>query len=223
MWQLTWSLKLQQPALEHFLRGHRQHRKSNNNSSEVCCVWVEEDLEHGGLQRDGRWIERSSFHDRINSLTDSLPVPWHDANSCFGNAYDPVSHGHSWVSYRDLKAYETLSLLATRLREHWDTTVYVCVWCSASPSSSPSSCMFVPSCCSSAICPSWESGAECFVTWLPANTMFPSLSLSLSVATLCLNEPKWNYMETSTELYRSNSHPGTKESLSFIIMQTFLL
>lgn len=49
--------------------------------------------------------------------------------------------------------------------------------------------------------------------------MFPNQQ-SLSEATLCLNEPNWNYMDTSTELYRSNLYPGTKESLVIKVVQT---
>lgn len=51
--------------------------------------------------------------------------------------------------------------------------VCVCECCSASSTSSLSLCIFVPWCCNSAICPSWESGAVCFVTWLPSLNLSP--------------------------------------------------
>lgn len=164
---------------------------------------------------------RSSFHDRINSLTDSLPVPWLDASSCFGNAYDPMSHGHSQVLYRleGLWNIEFVGHTPTGTLRH--DCVRACM-CGVLPLPLPlhlHACL----CHRAAVLPSVLAENQVLnALWLGSQLIPCSpASVSLSVATLCLNEPKWNYMETSTELYGSSSHPGTKQSLSFIIAQTF--
>ena len=88
-------------------------------------------------KRDGRWIGnlfhivRSGQNERpVDRNCDSLPVPWLARGSCFGKVWwSNVSFADVLCSvlWRDFNPCETLSFLDTRLSEHWDVCVYVCV------------------------------------------------------------------------------------------------
>lgn len=121
---------------------------------------------------------KSLSHPHIMTRKDSS----RDQNPTAVLAHGLVSYVQSEVSHRDFNPYKTLSLLATRLQENRDKSlcVYVClcvcvcvVFCLSFFLFHLHTCL----CHRAAALPSvlsWESGAECFVTWLPAKPTFPA-------------------------------------------------
>lgn len=121
-----------------------------------------------------------------------------------------------WLARWDWDSFPTAVLVlfntpysyTERIESSWNTVSWpcawgsaACVWCcaSAASSSSQSSWIFVPSCCNSAICPATESGAGCFVAWLPAISVFPGLTPSLTGQFM----PKWAQLIWWQEYWRS--------------------
>lgn len=82
-------------------------------------------MEHGGLSvmvTELKISSTSSYHDKIYSLWTGTVTHRQCCDlpptAVLAMSHDPMSHVQSQVSYRDFNPHETLSLLATRLREH---------------------------------------------------------------------------------------------------------